>query len=203
MVKASSVGCRETPPRAWGRPSRLRAAAHNPRNTPTGVGKTMLLVWELPDPEKHPHGRGEDASPIGSAKPNSETPPRAWGRPSRDARGTRSTRKHPHGRGEDKGESVGICTARETPPRAWGRPLSPTVGSFFTRNTPTGVGKTRARSGRSSRWRKHPHGRGEDAWCRVPGRGKPETPPRAWGRQRHVAELDRRLRNTPTGVGKT
>ena len=71
---------RETPPRAWGRLTRLNSTPLMMRNTPTGVGKTPgveprgLLSW------KHPHGRGEDSASVMSRKIWLETPPRAWGR---------------------------------------------------------------------------------------------------------------------------
>ncbi len=55
---ASSMS--ETPPRAWGRHSRYIARALYARNTPTGVGKTLLELPLLLQHRKHPHGRGED-----------------------------------------------------------------------------------------------------------------------------------------------
>ena len=51
-------------------------------------------------------------------------------------------------------------------------------------NTPTGVGKTASLIWLDSASWKHPHGRGEDRCGDVRGRSVPETPPRAWGRQR-------------------
>ena len=50
----------ETPPRAWGRLSKLDPATYDAGNTPTGVGKTVLIVPILKAEKKHPHGRGED-----------------------------------------------------------------------------------------------------------------------------------------------
>src|SRR5690606_39336096 len=90
--------------------------------------------------------------------------------------------KHPHGRGEDSGQAAGDPSALETPPRAWGRPHRPPRTVPPSRNTPTGVGKTFLWSLTSRRYRKHPHGRGEDH--HTPAHTPPplETPPRAWGR---------------------
>ena len=51
------------------------------RNTPTGVGKTVLIAMINYPFKKHPHGRGEDASLSIAPPATPETPPRAWGRP--------------------------------------------------------------------------------------------------------------------------
>ena len=50
---------------------------------------------------------------------------------------------------------------------------------------------------------KHPHVRGEDEIGLPLMVTKPETPPRAWGRQRFDDYMTRPHRNTPTCVGKT
>ena len=70
----------ETPPRAWGRPERGVASAARDGNTPTGVGKTVVVNPVNAHAQKHPHGRGEDDRFSGSATCAEETPPRAWGR---------------------------------------------------------------------------------------------------------------------------
>ena len=51
----------ETPPRAWGRPIFITPKETCKRNTPTGVGKTLLISLGRYCQEKHPHGRGEDS----------------------------------------------------------------------------------------------------------------------------------------------
>ena len=80
--KSISGDCRaETPPRAWGRVCPEGAAQGSRGNTPTCVGKTIPFSIAFLDMEKHPHGRGEDASSNSRYPANSETPPRAWGRP--------------------------------------------------------------------------------------------------------------------------
>ena len=50
----------ETPPRAWGRRPEYLGGFSTRRNTPTGVGKTFMLVSYTSRRGKHPHGRGED-----------------------------------------------------------------------------------------------------------------------------------------------
>ncbi len=92
---------------------------------------------------------------------------------------------------------------KETPPRAWGRLAGLDLGDQALGNTPTGVGKTASGYVVGQGLQKHPHGRGEDLLPAINDpRGK-ETPPRAWGRRHIVAGTDQRVRNTPTGVGKT
>ena len=193
----------ETPPRAWGRDLLSGGAIQLYRNTPTGVGKTGLLLPPVFAFQKHPHGRGEDDfSPV-ALKSELETPPRAWGRLSFAAfscsaiRNTptgvgktflkasisRLLRKHPHGRGEDVMLTKPMMYFGETPPRAWGRLYLTRIFMPKKRNTPTGVGKTPDSSRPCKPFWKHPHGRGEDP-----------MPPA--GRKRQGG-------NTPTGVGKT
>ena len=152
-----------------------------------------------------------------------ETPPRAWGRPNhvldemlnggntptgvgKTGSGDRvrqERKKHPHGRGEDPCGTALSFTLPETPPRAWGRRNVRIRNSRKNRNTPTGVGKTNFIPFLTGKLRKHPHGRGEDAYGVSAGAKHGETPPRAWGRlPERVEDLDP-IRNTPTGVGKT
>ena len=112
----------ETPPRAWGRRSKVHAKAAPVRNTPTGVGKTVFSKLETLTVWKHPHGRGEDCIAASLFFTSSETPPRAWGRHEmrivhKSQHGNTPTGvgkthgvyppqsvpgKHPHGRGEDE-----------------------------------------------------------------------------------------------------
>ena len=153
----------ETPPRAWGRPWRGVERPHEPRNTPTGVGKTQARRLVRDNGRKHPHGRGEDAPTAMLEALEAETPPRAWGRlaqsgenrpPSRNTPtgvgkthqsilSRRLMRKHPHGRGEDCRATCQQRRPRETPPRAWGRHAIKLDHHVQIGNTPTGVGKTR------------------------------------------------------------
>ena len=129
-----------------------------------------------------PHVRGEDNAKTGQARPERETPPRAWGRlehqPAGDLdlgntptcggktaavafNGTASE-KHPHVRGEDTSPTIGTGIISETPPRAWGRHTAHQQHGNWSRNTPTCVGKTPSVGvGRGPRG-KHPHVRGED-----------------------------------------
>ena len=91
----------------------------------------------------------------------------------------------------------------ETPSRAWGRRIQGEQGLAHARNTPTGVGKTLQELEMGNEAKKHPHGRGEDAFALLPLATHGETPPRAWGRRRLLFDSGVNLGNTPTGVGKT
>ena len=53
------------------------------------------------------------------------------------------------------------------------------------------------------RLQKHPHVRGEDWVVPTVFLNRPETPPRAWGRQNQPTACSYHQRNTPTCVGKT
>ena len=167
--------------------------------------------------------RGEDVTRAMFSTWHSETPPRAWGRPSplpRSPRVSRNTptcvgktqvvqegngagRKHPHVRGEDRKPIMGNSGLTETPPRAWGRLPVDDAMRKPTRNTPTCVGKTP--QGRQTRCQpeKHPHVRGEDAPLKRQMCDKLETPPRAWGRLNRGELTKNPTGNTPTCVGKT
>ena len=151
-------------------------------NTPTGVGKTSFPFLRYNIPQKHPHKRGEDDSPLSYWASAMETPPRAWGRRKTSFVNTfffrntptgvgktsstrqewKSTEKHPHGRGEDYAAKNHV--------------------SLEGGNTPTGVGKTVIIGLVQIRAKKHPHGRGEDIAHRDMINNHTETPPRAWGR---------------------
>ena len=160
--RCAGVSVMETPPRAWGRPMAFGASEHSGRNTPTCVGKTLYELPGLLVKQKHPHVRGEDFHAPDTSVPNTETPPRAWGRPARAhcpltklgntptcvgktgwclLRSCRSW-KHPHVRGEDLvvGRNAGFDV--ETPPRAWGRQHTRCTVAMVPGNTPTCVGKT-------------------------------------------------------------
>ncbi len=213
---------RETPPRAWGRPSTRPSSKRASRNTPTGVGKTVWLRWQRPDKQKHPHGRGKDFGMTGPELCQAETPPRAWGRPGHQLgplhlwrntpTGVGKTQaslgqgsfqwKHPHGRGEDVPTPSFTPMMMETPPRAWGRlyVLRPSIDS--DRNTPTGVGKTPPTMRASGLRRKHPHGRGEDIATSSGDFILSETPPRAWGRPAPRAPQSTAGRKHPHGRGE-
>ena len=154
---------RETPPRAWGRPTVPFVFPTSRGNTPMCVGKTGTLIAPHGLLKKHPHVRGEDRSRSKLILAVSETPPRAWGRPitqQADPRRVRNTptcvgktsgrprlisvrRKHPHVRGEDSRSYSARRSLTETPPRAWGRPKGRRDAVREHRNTPTCVGKTR------------------------------------------------------------
>ena len=111
----------ETPPRAWGRPTRSHNSYVVLGNTPTCVGKTEIDSIKLTIFEKHPHVRGEDLERVSTGNSSAETPPRAWGRLLVIPCIFRNLQKHPHVRGEDYDSISSVSNLPETPPRAWGR----------------------------------------------------------------------------------
>ncbi len=172
----------ETPPRAWGRLNTVNREARCQGNTPSAWGRPPVRI--LPRAEA-----GNTPTCVG----------KTINRSRRASRGT----KHPHVRGEDLMTFICASDSLETPPRAWGRPSPPYFASVFSRNTPTCVGKTRQEVQGARLHRKHPHVRGEDSGRGLEGSLHKETPPRAWGRLALDAPLRLKLRNPPTGVGKT
>ncbi len=138
------IGKRETPPRAWGRQSRFGGIFFGHRNTPTGVGKTLLGNVTRYILEKHPHGRGEDRSPLLVSPRCRRNTPTGVGKTTVGGYSGSPLEKHPHGRGEDPGYGATVRPTIETPPRAWGRLLLVAIVGLRWRNTPTGVGKTQA-----------------------------------------------------------
>ena len=105
--------------------------------------------------------------------------------------------------GEDSSVQAWTQKALETPPRVWGRLPKPPCAADRPGNTPTCVGKTLSFQQLESRYWKHPHVCGEDliSWCWC--LRERETPPRVWGRPRHIGGYWQSLGNTPTCVGKT
>ena len=109
-------------PRAWGKRLNRRARQRHVRTIPTGVGKTLLwFFWQMLFAD-HPHGRGENASPIKNESFVHGPSPRAWGKLILKIRRKRENRTiptgvgktvviadperdltdHPHGRGENR-----------------------------------------------------------------------------------------------------
>ena len=90
----------ETPPRAWGRREHTMIEAQPARNTPTGVGKTLIPLLRIVFQKKHPHGRGEDRHACLVKSSGAETPPRAWGRLELSLHGLDHNRNTPTGVGK-------------------------------------------------------------------------------------------------------
>ncbi len=135
----------ETPPRAWGRPK---------------AGTLKSDAAETP-----PRAWGRRRSPTATQAPVGNTPT-GVGKTQDRREYEHALQKHPHGRGEDNPATRLPIHWVETPPRAWGRPVCGVISALVTGNTPTGVGKTLHRPDTSRAGWKHPHGRGEDTWCK-------------------------------------
>ncbi len=105
-----SMSKQETPPRAWGRPCARPSLSFVCRNTPTGVGKTTILRRFSYGRQKHPHGRGEDPAVMLSFLSPEETPPRAWGRPTKYLKDSTLTRNTPTGVGKTHKDGASKAT---------------------------------------------------------------------------------------------
>ena len=187
----------------WGRPITNSHTLLAQRFTPTGVGKTGVVLPSNLVRAVHPHGCGEDYAGLQRYAYYEGSPPRVWGRPNgfnprlqtrrftptgvgktlqRSAEQSRRT-VHPHGCGEDRRCAGWRRRAGGSPPRVWGRPPQPPQQPPQPRFTPTGVGKTPA----FASFLTAPVG----------------SPPRVWGRLVRRLKNERPDRFTPTGVGKT
>ena len=171
-----------SPPRVWGRHAGLPTRRSAGWFTPTGVGKTVALIYYTRGVQVHPHGCGEDLSGAPAPSAATGSPPRVWGRqpPANDIicwtrftptgvgktslRSSRSQRLavHPHGCGEDRLDGPAARRTRGSPPRVWGRPRRWEAARACGRFTPTGVGKTYLMTSKADSRAVHPHGCGED-----------------------------------------
>ncbi len=82
------------------------------RYTPTRVGRTEETFTETGTDQVHPHSRGENLVSNSYIKPNSGTPPLAWG--------------------EQNGDVVEVVISRYTPTRVGRTVLDLGGGSSFT-----------------------------------------------------------------------
>src|SRR5262249_13553779 len=84
-----------SPPRAWGRRCLGYVFVAFVRFTTTCVGTAAVLVMRGRAVSVHPHVRGDGKTPATIAEMVSGSPPRAWGRPGRNARVERGQRFTP------------------------------------------------------------------------------------------------------------
>ena len=105
------------------------------------MGKRLRRPRAAPEKRKHPHGRGEEQQLLIVHQPDSETPPRAWGRGSRNVLHTLKNGNTPTGVGKRSPDFLYFASNWKHPPRAWGRAPVMEDLTYELRNTPTGVGK--------------------------------------------------------------
>jgi len=192
-----------SPPRAWGRPLRGRAASPHGRFTPTRVGTTAVSESTPRSRSVHPHARGDDGDGHMIRDAACGSPPRAWGRRQHSRRRkmyrrftptrvgtTRMPRYvlayravHPHARGDDQRAYPWSWARPGSPPRAWGRREGVSAGYRPLRFTPTRVGTTTMPDGGYSIGSVHPHARGDDYHSARSSVRFCGSPPRAWGRR--------------------
>ena len=106
-------------------------------------------------------------------------------------------------RGEDLDGAAGAVAVGGAPPRAWGGRRSASADVVAKRSTPTCVGRTQPGQASSVGAAEHPHVRGEDVIFSLKGVLADGAPPRAWGGRVPGPAHLRRVRSTPTCVGRT
>ena len=171
------------------------------RDTPTCVGISTRTRTPTLATTGHPHVRGDQPFPAFSTKPESGTPPRAWGSgklqvqlrgrgrdtptcvgiSSQVLTHRHSIAGHPHVRGDQSRRCCRSSAAAGTPPRAWGSGRGAEGVALATRDTPTCVGIRRSTRSLWTAGAGHPHVRGDQSSAAPPPPPAPGTPPRAWG----------------------
>ena len=176
---------------------------HTVRSIPTGVGKTTTPRSPAHRSTVHPHGCGENYTPL-LALPSPPGPsPRVWGkRPFFDytAAANRSIPTgvgktlqidynpltgavHPHGCGENSGTARCQVHCGGPSPRVWGKLDGKIVAMRKRRSIPTGVGKTND----AGEWMLdvlvHPHGCGENMDSNLQSGSVSGPSPRVWGKR--------------------
>ena len=111
-----------SPPRAWGQ---CRAGGRRPpavRFTPTGVGTMAAGASRTVWTSVHPHGRGDNVTPVSPQTPNCGSPPRAWGQFDEPVADDVLRRFTPTGVGTMHSIELGaLGRVLGSPPRAWGQ----------------------------------------------------------------------------------
>ena len=171
-----------SPPRVWGKRNGSRRMAAGGRFTPTRVGKTHVGPYPCHIIRFTPTRVGKTVG-CGSM--------------------IRCTSVHPHACGENCSTPRSPRGGSGSPPRVWGKRDCFSIAALLHRFTPTRVGKTRAPACARARCAVHPHACGENVsntWHALKVAG---SPPRVWGKRGCRFHRARRLRFTPTRVGKT
>ena len=191
--------------------------------TPTGVGKTHCMWLRHCTHLVHPHRCGENfhrVFPVGSGF---GSPPQVWGKrrgrwshrchsrftPTGVGKTKRKRKRkemsgvHPHRCGENTTRTIGIVPLYGSPPQVWGKLCAAACSAMSAWFTPTGVGKTTSVKVAMSWVAVHPHRCGENGPAGRFFRKPQGSPPQVWGKHRYPILNTRRVRFTPTGVGKT
>ncbi len=93
--RSSGCAAAGSPPRAWGRDRWARRGCDGSRFTPTRVGTSRTRPACPPGRPVHPHARGDEAVAELAGAEHYGSPPRAWGRGTREGRPTRLRRFTP------------------------------------------------------------------------------------------------------------
>ncbi len=154
------VGCRGSPPHAWGHLKSLGHCFPPPRFTPTRVGTSTSAPPMVRRSPVHPHTRGDIIILLRLTSVFTGSPPHAWGHQCRAVPilypgrftptrvGTSSCSRallcsiavHPHTRGDIRAGEADPSRIPGSPPHAWGHLVHQRLGCLHGRFTPTRVG---------------------------------------------------------------
>ena len=175
-----------SPPRVWGKLGPYLILLCLYRFTPTRVGKTVGDIARAGRVTVHPHACGENSGGEPPTAYQAGSPPRVWGKPSKEKHevgGSRFTPTrvgktvvtvsmglpmpvHPHACGENGRWRILCPHPHGSPPRVWGKRVAVQIQAPRWRFTPTRVGKTPAFFDLSPFSSVHPHACGENCDCR-------------------------------------
>ena len=136
---------RGSSPRVWGKDIIQHPHQTSPRIIPTGVGKSMILLYITEFATDHPHGCGEKLIEIKPSIMMIGSSPRVWGKvvhagiftrfpriiPTGVGKSNRGSQKyifstdHPHGCGEKSSPIVMPVSGCGSSPRVWGKVRCP------------------------------------------------------------------------------
>ena len=136
-------------------------------------------------------------------QPRMRFTPTGVGKTATDARETHRWAVHPHRCGENSVTDSVLAARTGSPPQVWGKLKLKVRHARSDWFTPTGVGKTNSVVKLYEAVMVHPHRCGENANLNGGISLGSGSPPQVWGKLRYLAAARRRLRFTPTGVGKT
>ena len=130
----------------------------------------------------HPHAGGENMAFVSEQQRRYGSPPRGWGKPSRQRSEPLRLPVHPHAGGENLREKDAAGGHIGSPPRGWGKLRRRCLAVMDRRFTPTRVGKTPPGCPDSALPAVHPHAGGENPLRMALRAMIAGSPPRGWGK---------------------
>ena len=192
-----------SPPRGWGKRAGRATGSRRLRFTPTRVGKTLIPTSIPTAPPVHPHAGGENVGAVAALNAELGSPPRGWGKRSGLSLLRSASRFTPTRVGKTFGQRVDPVCQGGSPPRGWGKPTGGSTTASGRRFTPTRVGKTSKKWPNNVTQTVHPHAGGENARRQCLLRRRAVHPHAGGENFTEYVNKVKKLRFTPTRVGKT